>query len=98
MISDINKVEIKGTVGSIKKSANIEGWSFVTVCTNLVHNSLIDTTWHQIMMPDDKAYNLKKGDRVHIEGILKAQTYVTNTGEKRSSVLVIALKGGKTSA
>jgi single-strand DNA-binding protein len=93
---NINRVELQGTVGSVKVST-IAGKEFIrfTVATNMAFRdrrgeAVIETTWHTCSAREGKGIcpfgEITKGAAVHLTGRLRASKYVGMDGTERSVV------------
>lgn len=95
----INKVELRGIVGTVRKSDIGEHTlTKMSVCTNHVYlnssgSTVVESTWHYVT-----AWNLNKeviehldaGSKVHIKGRLTNNRYTTSDGEERTTISIIA--------
>lgn len=91
----INKVEIKGIVGSVKQSL-VGHYMAVrfSVCTNHIYSKdsegIIETTWFPCYAVDIKNMEkVEKGKLVHVTGRLKSTRYVNNEGMEQTIYEII---------
>lgn len=88
----INRVELQGSIGSIKES---NGHIRMSVATSHVYHvadvCVCDTMWHEVVAFTEKVRQaLAKGDVVHILGRMARQRYYTQEGIEKDSIYVIA--------
>jgi single-strand DNA-binding protein len=104
----INKVEIRGVIGSIRTQEfdNGEGnavskVAHISVVTNFVYkghngNPVIETVWHSVEIWNRKGSmdidSLQKGQTVHIIGRIRSRRYTPEDGEPRDIVEIVATK------
>lgn len=101
-MEQLNKIEIRGNVGSIKiQTVGEKRVMKLTIATNYVYKGrdgepVIETTWHVVTvwegknMPDFDRF--EKGDKVHVLGRLRSQRYVANDGTERTAYDIQANK------
>lgn len=99
-MEQLNRIEIRGNVGSIKLQAvGDKHVAHLTVATNFVYKGrdgepVMETTWHNITAWESKyncdMHDINKGDKVYISGRLRSQRYIGNDGVERTSYEVIA--------
>lgn len=97
----LNKVTIRGQVGSVR-TTDVQGkiLTRMSVATCEYLNSkegyaVIETTWHNVEGWDKEGLKLsdtKKGDKVYVEGRLKAQRYTNAEGHESQVYSIIASK------
>ncbi len=98
MEKEINKVELRGRIGSVRVDDGI-GVAAFTLATNRVyrdsdHNPVIETTWHAVKVwkgTVDFAF-LEKGRIAHLEGFLCNRRFTDLNGYETTSVEVRATK------
>lgn len=101
-MEQLNKIEIRGNVGSVKVQAVGERRVMkLTVATDYVYKGrdgepVIETTWHSVTawegknMPDFDKF--AKGAKVHVTGRLRSQRYIGNDGVERTAYEIQAHK------
>lgn len=101
-MEQLNKVEIRGLVGSIKTqtfSQNI--MSRITVATNYVYKdkagaAVIETSWHNIIAWEGKnicdCAKIERGSKVYVQGRLKYNKYMTEDGQERQVTEIVATR------
>lgn len=99
----LNRVQLRGIVGSVSIT-DVQDVKNVrlSVCTNYCikdknGNAIIETTWHHVTAwtgnsATNAAADLKKGDKVEIEGRLRQKRYVNAEGEDRTFTEILAQK------
>jgi single-strand DNA-binding protein len=97
----LNKVELMGYVGNPEVVIMKNGTELLK-CSLATHESFktkvgnweTETTWHRIIFwnnkTDQKSPEIKKGDRLKVDGKLFVSQYTDKDGVKRSSILVRA--------
>ena len=102
-MQSLNKIEIKGCVGSARMETFQENIRCVTisVATNYAYKSpdgcvCIDTTWFNVIA-HEKAFadssdmkKISKGKFVHVTGRLRIKRYASTSGEERTIPEIIA--------
>ncbi len=91
MTTNINRVELCGTVGSIKTDRigdrNIVNFSLMTQRVYSANGALtIENTWHHcVFAPKDKAElsRFKKGGMLHLIGFLRSERFTDTDGKER---------------
>ncbi len=96
----LNRVELKGVIGSIKidevAGTRVARFSMATNYTHLDRTrcAVIETTWHTVTAWQGSVASnldmLAKGSNVHVVGRLRQSQYITDTGERRSTVDILA--------
>lgn len=99
-MESINKVEIKGVVGSVRVFDESEGKvARFSVATNECFKNRdgaewVETTWHNVTAWNkpgvENIETINKGDTVHLFGHLRAHTYVDPNGCDRAITEVVA--------
>ena len=99
-MENLNRVELRGTIGSIHVSkVGDTAAANITVATNLAYlakdgTPVIETTWHRITAFEGKNIsgleNIKKGDKVYIQGRLRYQHYTAQDGSERAETIISA--------
>lgn len=99
-MEQLNKVELRGVVGSVKQITYTDKPMVrISVATNYAYKdregaAVIETSWHNVIgwqgrnIPD--LVRLKKGDKVFVTGRLRYQKYQTADGMDRYSTDIIA--------
>ncbi len=96
MKEDINRVELRGRIGSIRVNES-EGTALLALATNRVYKNrdgqaVIETMWHNVRvngeMTDLSA--LKKCGIAHVRGFLHLHRYTGTDGALRDSLEVWA--------
>lgn len=101
-MEQLNKVELRGVVGSVRlqKIGNTQVANF-TVATSLAYkdrsaNPIIETTWHNVTAWEGRDVQdlglLERGSKVQIIGRIRNQRYTSSDGIERSTVDVLANK------
>ena len=101
-MEQLNKVELRGVVGSVRlrKIGNTQVANF-TVATSLAYkdrsaNPIIETTWHNVTAWEGRDVQdlslLERGSKVQIIGRIRNQRYTGTDGTERSTVDVLANK------
>ena len=94
----INKVELQGVVGAVKRiTAHTTLYRF-TLCTSYCYRGsngmpIIDCTWHNVSIPEKTPGELnwlEKGKWVHLTGRLQIMKYIGSDGMERTEVVVRA--------
>lgn len=97
----LNKVELMGYVGNPEVVIMKNGTELLK-CSLATHESFktkvgnweTETTWHRIIFWNNntgkKSPEIKKGDRLKVDGKLLVSQYTDKEGVKRSSILVRA--------
>ena len=99
-MEQLNRVELRGTVGSIyiKEFGNTRSVNF-SVATNHCYKDregcpVIETTWHRVIAWESQetadAFKLEKGSPVHVIGRLRIQRYTGADGVERQAVEIVA--------
>lgn len=96
----LNQVELRGVVGSVKIDEVANNYvARFSMATNYTFKDregyvVIETTWHSVTAwqgPGAPNLNeLAKGDKVHVRGRLRQRQYISDSGEKRSTIDVLA--------
>jgi len=96
----LNQVELRGVVGSVKIDEVADTYVVhFSMATNYIYRdregcAVIETTWHSVTAwqgPGAPNLNeLAKGDKVHVLGRLRQRQYISDSGEKRSTVDILA--------
>lgn len=94
MINDLNRVQLMGYLGADAKPAPSDNapvtFSIATSSHWLVENTRnTRTEWHNIVVFGNRrkyAAKLKKGDRVYIEGELRANNYEKTVGDETVTI------------
>lgn len=98
----LNKVELRGKIGSVKTKTFGEGtcahFSIATNCTYQGNGGMpvIETTWHSVIAWDGKSIatetltSLKQGDCVYVKGRLRMRRYIDAGGQERTFYEVVA--------
>ena len=95
MAKSINKVELQGTVGTVKFFPVVKDAPRMvkfSMATEYAYNSkdgmvVIDTTWHSLSFLESKANELnwlERGKVVHITGRIRNVRYMDDNGQERS--------------
>lgn len=102
--NDINKVELRGRVGTVKLTSFGErAFLQFTLATNRIYedyekNQVVDTTWHRCSAWSGQSIcllnSINKGDIVHLTGHIRSVVIVNNDGIQRASdeIVVNTLK------
>ena len=99
-MEQLNRIELRGTVGSIKtqeiSGANVANF---TVATNLAYRdkdgcAIIETTWHNVTAWESKDIQnldrIEKGSKVHLVGRIRNQRFCGSDGVERAIYEVVA--------
>ena len=96
----LNQVELRGVIGSVKIDEVADTYvARFSMATNYTFKDregyvVIETTWHSVTAwqgPGAPNLNkLAKGDKVHVLGRLRQRQYISDSGEKRSTIDVLA--------
>lgn len=97
--NDINKVELRGRVGTVKLTSFGER-SFLqfTVATDYIYedydiNQVIETTWHKCSAWSGQSIcplsSINKGDIVHLTGRLKSTRLIGQDGGEMTIVEIV---------
>ncbi len=96
----LNQVELKGVIGSVKidevAGTRVARFSMATNYTHLdcTGCAIIETTWHTVTAWQGAVALsldlLEKGSKVHVFGRLRQHQYISDTGERRSTVDILA--------
>ena len=99
-MEQLNKVELIGTVGTIRMTEVGEASSArLSLATNYAYRSkdgaaVIETTWHNVVCFEGKAVcpiqEIVKGDTLHVLGRLRIQRYTGADGVERQAVEIVA--------
>lgn len=102
IMEQLNRIELKGTVGSIRVQTFSEKHvARISLVTNYVYKSkdgdpVIETTWHNISAWENKSFpdlnTIQKGDRLYVVGRLRNQRFLGNDGVERTVCDVNAYK------
>lgn len=90
-MEQLNKVELKGIVGSARTSpignTNITRFSVATTYAYKDKEGcpILETTWHQCTSFDPKASELKRGDNVSVIGRIRNNRYTDSDGNEKTS-------------
>lgn len=85
----LNKVELKGIIGSIKPTVVSDtNIIYFTVCTQYFHKDkngsiIIEDTWHQCSYSTKNDFPFKKGDTIHLVGRIKQSRYMDSSSNER---------------
>ena len=90
----LNKIHLKGTIGSINKSGHFTEMSICVVeeekdIRNINDTPLIHNTWFAVILLNT-ALNLQKGQNVEILGRLRARRSINASGGEYLSYEVLA--------
>ncbi len=99
-LQTINRVELQGHVGSVRKLADGE-WDILllSVATSRVYrdnegNPVIETTWHSCTARDGDGIctlgGITKGVPVHLTGRIRNTRYTSRDGEERVATEIVA--------
>lgn len=101
-MEQINKIELKGNIGSIKvQNVGDRQVARFSLATNYVYkgkdgNPVIETTWHNVVAWAGKSFPdfaaIKKGSLVFVSGRLRSRSYTDNDGIERQVMEVMANK------
>ena len=99
-MEQLNKVELIGTVGTIRMTEVGEASSArLSLATNYAYRSkdgaaVIETTWHNVTAWEGKSFTnlakFEKGCKVEVEGRLRGQRYTDSEGIERYAFEVVA--------
>ena len=98
MARTINQVTLLGRVGNDPDLRHTNGGTAVVelrlATDRRSQNNESQTDWHTVVVwaktAEAVAKYVRKGDRVHVTGILRQRTWQTDSGERRSRVEVHA--------
>lgn len=102
METHVNKVELVGYAGmdaevrEVRKGMRVARFSLATQNNykNKAGEWVSTTTWHRIVLWNDNAdiaaRAVRKGSKVSVIGSINHKTYETGSGEKRTSVEILA--------
>ena len=99
-MEQLNRIEIRGTVGNVKLQTFTENEvAWFSVATNYAYkdkggNAVIDTSWHNVVAREGRTVKelrrLEKGAKVYVQGRLRYQKYTTQDGTDRWSSEIVA--------
>ena len=99
-MEQLNKIELRGTIGSIRlQSFNDNSVAHFTLATNYVYKDkdgspVIETTWHNVTAWEgrdiQKLGELEKGTKVYVLGRVRNQKFTGSDGIDRISNAVIS--------
>lgn len=99
-MEQLNKVELRGSVGSVKiQNAGQGRVAHFTLATNYAYKdhsgaAVIETTWHNVTAWEGKTIPdlgvIEKGSRLYVFGRLKSQKYSAADGTDRTAVEIQA--------
>ena len=97
----LNKITIRGQVGAVR-TTEVQGRTLtrMSVATQEVYKDgnnpmVVEITWHNVEGWDREGMKLSdtaKGDKVYVEGRLKAQRYTNAEGHESQVYSIIASK------
>lgn len=100
MEQQLNRIELKGNVGSIKVSGTSAGKvAHFSLATNYVYNNrnneaVVETTWHNIVAWEGKGIKhldrISKGDKVYVCGRLRLSKFTGNDGTEKQVYEIVA--------
>ena len=100
----LNRAELKGMVGSVRieevGEARAARFSLVTnYCYRAKDGSaVVETTWHSVVCFEGKGIcpleEIKKGEQLHVLGRIRMRRYVTDSGEDRKVLEIVASRVG----
>ena len=89
-----NKVDLQGTIGSIREYTDEKTISFSLMTAEMYKDGdavIVDQMWHNIQTTKDKIKcELEKGKAVHVLGKLMTKRYIGTDGVERQIVGVKA--------
>ena len=101
-MEQMNRIELRGNVGSVKIQTNNEKkMARFTLATNKAYKDrngepVIETTWHSVIAFEGRNVQnldqLDKGSKVYVCGRLRIQKYTGMDGIERNSCDVLASK------
>jgi len=100
-MEQLNKIEIRGYVGSVTRYDGEKPMVRLTVATSHAFKdkngmAVIDTTWHNVIAWEGKGIQnlakIEKGSKVYVCGRLKSQKYTGSDGIDRVSYDIYASK------
>lgn len=101
-MEQLNKVELRGIVGSVRtQKINEVTMARFCVATNYAYKdregyAVIDTSWHNVIAWEGRNLQnlekLSKGAKVHLFGRLRYQTYTGVDGVDRTSTDILVSK------
>lgn len=99
-MEQLNRIEIRGNVGSVKLQPVGEKLAArFTVATNYAYKdkdgvAVIETTWHNVSAWQSRSeadlQQLDKGSKVYVSGRLRSQKYIGADGQEHSSYEIVA--------
>lgn len=100
-MEQLNKIEIRGYVGSVTRYGGEKAMVRLTVATSHAFKdrngaAVIETTWHNVIAWEGKGIQnlekLEKGSKIYVSGRLKSQKYTGSDGVDRMSYDIYASK------
>lgn len=98
MKKEINKVELRGRIGGVRKEENLGIASFALATSRVYRDEndtpVIETTWHTVRVRRESVdfALLEKGRIAHLEGFLRNNRYTDLNGNETTSVEVWATR------
>ncbi|MCD8313920.1 MAG: single-stranded DNA-binding protein [Bacteroidales bacterium] len=100
-MEQLNRVELKGNIGSVRLSDTTTGKRMArfSLATNYLYknregDASVETTWHSIVAFESRTlHNLEKLDKgisVHVIGRIRSTKYTGQDGIERSSYEIVA--------
>lgn len=100
-MESLNKIELKGIVGSVKSSRIGESYiNNLSVATNYTYkdekdNILVETTWHHCVYFSKEELSLNRGDNVELSGRIRERRYIDPDGNEKPVYEIIVNKLNK---
>lgn len=98
-MEQLNRVELRGIVGSIRMLTSDTPMARISLVTNYAYkdrdgNAVIDTAWHTIIAWQGRQTQalskIEKGARLYVEGRIRYQRYTTPDGQERQNTEIVA--------
>ena len=99
-MEQINRIEIRGNVGSVNTQTYPQGKvCHFTVATNYAYKdrnggAVIDTQWHNVTAWDNKGIGdldkIEKGSKVYVTGRMRYQKFTGSDGVERNTSDILA--------